>query len=79
MAGFSWLAIANSFDGAYTRLPSILYRWHAPAAAFVERQRFLGDGARQWKHFSCGAGQIRTDAALLLLRSRGASSPRGRG
>jgi len=67
MEGFSWLAVANSFDGSYTKVPSTLYRWHVPQAAFVEHQHFSADGARQWRHFTCGAGR---DFLALSQNSR---------
>ena len=55
MAGHVWLAVANSFDGSYSALDSVLYRWHEVNMSLVEQQRFPGHGARQWKHIGCGA------------------------
>jgi hypothetical protein len=57
MAAFMWLGIANSFDGSYETLDSVLYRWHPAAASFVEHQRFNAHGARQFKFLGCGAGK----------------------
>jgi hypothetical protein len=55
--GYTWLLIANSYDGSYSEIDSVLYRWEAGTASFVQYQRFPGTGARQWKHLSCGTGR----------------------
>lgn len=55
--GYTWLLIANSYDGSYSKIDSALYRWEAGTASFVQYQRFPAIGARQWKHLSCGTGR----------------------
>ncbi len=57
LIGHTWLLIANSYDGSYHEIDSVLYRWEAGTASFVQYQRFPGTGARQWKHLSCGTGR----------------------
>ena len=42
------------FDGSYETLDSVLYRWRPAAASFVEHQRFIAHGARQFKFLGCG-------------------------
>jgi len=55
--GYAWLLIANSFDGSYSAIQSVLYRWERSSASFVQHQLFPGNGARQWKYLSCGTGR----------------------